>query len=58
MNEESISVCYRISDAGLYWKVETSSGKLSVCYKLPKAKYKDFEAVKDFIANELKGEVK
>ena len=32
--------------------------KLSVCYKLPKAKYKDFEAVKDFIANELKGEVK
>lgn len=55
MTVENNNTRFEVTDAGQFWKIETVSGKLSVCYKLSKADYPDAESVKAFILNELKG---
>ena len=57
MAVENDNTRFTVTDAGQFWKIETVSGKLSVCYKLSKADYPDDESVKAFILNELKGEI-
>ena len=40
---------YIIQDIGAFWKIDTVSGKLTVCYKLPKSDYPDESSVEKFI---------
>ena len=37
MRIEKNGTVYTVTDQGAFWKIESESGKLTVCYKLPKS---------------------
>lgn len=49
MNVEKNGTVYTITDQGTFWKIESVSGKLAVCYKLPKSDCATIDDVRAFI---------
>ena len=49
MNIEKNGTVFAVTECNSFWKVENTTGKLSVCYKLSKKDYSTFEDVRLYV---------
>lgn len=49
MRIEKSGITYTVTDCGAFWKVESTSGKLNVCYKIPKIDCTTSDEVREYI---------